>query len=505
MRALLIAVLFLSTLSFAAAQGSPQPAPEPSSNGAFVRAHRGVSTSSPEAQAAFDDGLTLLYAFNPEEARQSFERALAADPHLGIADWGVAMSHGVNINTPYDAAEQRAAHAAIVQAQAHLDGSSAQERALIAAAAERFAHSEKNDADASARSYHDAMEKAALAFPQDDDIVTLAAEAAMDTDPWGYWSDNGKPQPSTLDIVHKLQAVLARNPTHIGANHFLIHVMEAAPNPDVALESARRLAGDIFEPAAEHLAHMPAHTFMRVGQYDAAGKANVRALDDFRTYLAHPHAAGHQSYYGHDCLFAVDAFMMAGEQKNAALAASRCEDAAARYAGYVAVRFRRWDDLAPFADQTPFLSGMLAANTGHEAQTQRAVQRLEASKSDTATIAAQVVRAQLFARRQKPVEEIEALQRAVALQDRLGYAEPPAWFFPIRESLGGALYRAGRYADAEQTFRADVKRNPKNPRSLFGLAKTLERQGRTAEAADVRARFAQAWQHADVSLDMATL
>jgi tetratricopeptide (TPR) repeat protein len=327
----------------------------------------------------------------------------------------------------------------------------------------------------------------------------------MDANPWGYWSDDGKPQPHTLEVVHELEAVLKRDPGHIGANHLLIHAVENSPHPEEGLQAARRLAADAFEPGAEHLTHMPAHTFMRVGDYEEAAEANVHALDAFRAYFGAAHVSGHETYYGHDCLFAVDAFMMAGEHGNAERAAGRCQDAAGRYAGYVAVRFHRWSDLAGYAGETPFLRGMAAATSERSADALSAAQQLDATKQDTATIGAAVIRAKVYAQHGERDREIASLEKAVQQQDQLGYSEPPAWFYPVRESLGAALYRASRYAKAEATFRADLVKNPKNPRSLFGLAMTLLREGHSAEASAVRQSFLAAWRHADVDLDMALL
>ena len=504
MRALLVVATFLGLLAPAGGQPSPGATTTAASHPTYVRAHRAVSTANPAAQAAFDDGLTLLYAFNPEEARRSFERAAAADPVLAMAYWGIATSHGVNINTSYDADGQRLGLDAIGKAAEREAGATPAERALIEAARKRFSFTGKNDADGSARAYAAAMDAAAASFPDDDDVVSLAAEAAMDARPWGYWTDDGKPQPGTTEIVRKLETVLARDPTHIGANHFLIHALEESPHPEGALDAARRLAADAFEPAAEHLAHMPAHTFMRVGDYDAAAESNVRALDDYREYLDGPHA-GHESYYGHDCLFGVDALMMAGEHAKAASIAARCKTAADRYIGLVDVRFRAWSALAPYASASTFLRGMSAAVAGHAAAATSAAQALDLERQETSPIAAGVVRAAFHRARGETALEIAALESAVHAQDHLGYAEPPRWFFPVRESLGAAYYRAGRLADAEACFRADLVHNPLNPRSLFGLAATLRAEGKNAEAADVGRSFEVAWAHADVQLTMEDL
>jgi len=118
---------------------------------------------------------------------------------------------------------------------------------------------------------------------------------------------------------------------------------------------------------------------------------------------------------------------------------------------------------------------------------------LRTSDGDAAGIQVDLVEARIAQATGDHEGEIASLQRAVALEDRSGYSEPPAFWYPVRETLGGAYFRAGRYAEAERTFRADLVRDPKNPRSLFGLAQSLVHEGRPDEARDVRARFIAAW------------
>jgi len=493
-------LFFLSLLATASAQ-SPQPEATP----AYARVHRAVSSGVAEAAATFEDGLTLLYAFNPEEARAAFERAARADRTFGLAWWGVAMSYGPNINTSYDTAGQSAGLAAIRKAQALEAGATPVERALIDAAAKRFAFQRPGDADRSARAYRDAMNVAAGAFPLDDDVQTLAAEAEMDVHPWSYFNADGTPTAGTPALIARLQAVLAREPQHIGANHFLIHAFEESQHPEEALAAARRLAAMSFEPAAEHLIHMPAHTFMRVGAYHDAGEANARAIDAYRTYLASG-PAGHAEYYGHDCIFGVDAFMMSGEYGRARSLAGLCRQSADGEVALVDWRFRQWDALRADATANPFLAGLLAVQTRRLTDAQNQLKIVRKGSDTTSTIEANVLDGAIAgARGGDGSQQIADLRRAVAAQDTFGYSEPPAFFFPVREALGGALLRAGRASEAEAVFRADLETDRENPRSLFGLAQALAAQGRTDEARQANARFERAWAHADTALDVKDL
>ncbi len=497
MRSLLATFAFLFMFGFhvSDAQNSTPNA------GSYTHARREVSTRNVEAQAAFDNGLTLLYAFNPESARVAFEHAAAADPTLAIAWWGVAMSYGVNINTDYDAAKQRLGRAAVGRARALEEHASPTERALIAAATERFTYVGNNDGDRSARAYRDAMNEAANAFPQDDDLAALAAEAEMDVHPWSYFIADGAPAEGTAGVIARLKTVLGRSPQHLQANHLLIHVYEESRQPEQALPAALRLTAMNFEPAAEHLAHMPAHTLMRVGAYHDAGEANARAVALYRTFLA-SNPPGHADYFAHDCAFGTDAFMMSGEFAAAQRIAAVCDGSGYRFAARIDLRFARYTELASLDEQDDFIAGMLAVHAQRYEAASKHLQQLRALTGSVPSIEADVLAARLSARQGNASGEIAALQRAVATQDASGYSEPPAFWYPVRETLGSAFYRAARYPEAEATFRQDLSRDAEDPRALYGLAETLDREGRSSEATPVRARFETAWAKADAPLDL---
>jgi tetratricopeptide (TPR) repeat protein len=498
---LLVAFALLFLLNLTASAQSPAPSPS-----SFVRAHRQVSTDIPAAQDAFDDGLTLLYAYNPGEARRSFRRAADADSKLAMAWWGVAMSYGPNINTDYDPGNAKNGHDAILRAQALATHASAVERALIDAAAKRFALFGDGDGDASGHAYRDAMVAVAERFPLDDDVQTLTAEAGMDVRPWAYYNDDGTAAPGTQDIVNRLQLVLARDPGHIGAEHFLIHAVEESPHPELALEAAKRLAADTFEPGAEHLIHMPAHTFERVGMYHEAGEANARAADAFAAYRSSEAKSEHAGYLGHDCLFGVDAFMTAGEYARASTLAQACakQGAGKGLARIVDWRFGDWTTLTKDNDGG-FVSSMVAVHDRDFATALKNSKALAAQDSTTAKIASDFVAAAVARARGEQNRELTLLAHAVSLQDNAGYQEPPAFYFSAREALGAAQLRASRPREAAQTFRTDLEKNADNPRSLFGLATALGRLGDAEGASDALKRFDVAWSHADTPLTIENL
>ena len=488
----------------------------------FARAHHPVSTSNSLAQGYFDQGLTLLFAFNRAASRLAFQQAAKADPSLAMAWWGVAMSYGRNINVPIDAAGEKSAVAAIAKArslaQAH---STAEERALIEAASVRYSTKPKQDLGALDQAYCRSMRTVMRAYPDDNDVAALFAESAMDLRPWALYTVAGAPVEGTAEIVSTLEGALAREPMHIGANHFYIHATEASLRPGRALMSAMRLSKMNFEPAAAHLVHMPAHTLMRVGDYAGAVAANTHATMHDRMYLKHENDVEGGFYFGHDLFFLASAGTMNGDYAVASQAAADLltQDVLEPHL-FVDLRFGKWADLLSVAQPKPseyeplrtpvwhFARGMALASTGRsgEAQTELAAVRKAYATLNVPGVpgffngshqilgvAQNLLGAKLAWSAGDQSGAIAMLRDAVAAQDTFYYIEPADWLGPARETLGAALLSSGEPAAAERVFRDDLMRNPLNPRSLFGLAQALHAQGRDDDAKYVQASLDRVW------------
>ncbi len=494
----------------------------PAQADSFARAHHPVSTASSQAQAYFDQGLTLLYAYNRAASRVAFQNAAKADPGLAMASWGVAMSYGPNINVPIDAAGEKAAVAALATAHSLAAiRATSEERALIDAATARYSTTPKADLAALDRAYCAAMRTVMHVYPDDDDVAALFADSAMDLHPWALYTVAGDPVPGTAEIVATLEGAMARTPLHIGANHFYIHATEASRKPGRALVSAMRLRAMNFEPAAAHLVHMPAHTLMRVGDYAGAVAVNSSATMHDRMYLLHENDVEGGYYFGHDLFFLESAGTMNGDY----LAASR---AAQDLVGqdslepklFVALRFGRWADLLALQRPKPspaeplrlpvwhFARGMALASTNrpNEARTElAAVQSAYAllklpgvngfynGSHEILGVSKDLLGARLAWNAGDRSAAVALLREAVATQDQFYYIEPPDWYGPARETLGAALLSTGNATAAERVFRDDLERNPLNPRSLFGLSQALLAQGRVDDAKYVRASFERVW------------
>ena len=501
--------------------------------------HRPVTTPSGRAQAYFDQGLRLVYGFNHGEAQLAFREAVRADPGCAMCYWGIALTSGSNYNSPTDAERERLAYQAIQAARALASRASAPERALIDALAAR--HSARADADRATldRAYADAMREAARRFPDDPDASTLFADALMNVRPWDLWTADGRPHPGTPEILAALEHVLAASPDHPGANHLYIHAVEASQQPERGVTAADRLGG--LMPGAGHIVHMPSHIYLRVGRYADAVDANVRAVAADRAYFARrePSAIYRMGYYPHNIDFIWYAAGMEGRSAETIRAARQLAaevhiealrempDMENAHAAplFALVRFGRWAEAlgqpAPPAE-TKYLTGawrytrgLAFAATGRPEEARHELAALRAvvagmpvesrpapffTSRDLLVLAADVLAGEIAARAAQTDVAVRHLSQAVTAQDRHWFTEPPPWYFPVRHSLGAVLLDAGRAADAEAVYREDLRRNPENGWSLFGLAASLRAQGKTAEAEDVDRRFQRAWSRADVTL-----
>jgi tetratricopeptide (TPR) repeat protein len=507
--------------------------------------HHPVSTGNPEAQKFFDQGMRLIYAFNHEEAAGSFQRAAELDPKLAMAYWGIAEAVGPNYNDPADPGRFKQAHEAIAKASELAGNASPAEKAYIAAMALRFPADPAADHRLAAERYRNAMSDVVKQFPDDLDAATLFAEAGMDLHPWGLWHPDGTPEGGTEDIIAALESVIKRDPNHMGAIHYYIHAVEASPNPERALAAANRLAA--LAPAAGHLVHMPGHIYIRTGDFEAAVKTNHLAAAADRDYMKANGAAGMYGamYYSHNLHFIAACSSMNGNYADARKAA---EMLAAHVGPHVKdlpplegfmtvpiaveVRFQKWDQILAMpqpetAMQTTtvfwhFARGMALAAKGKvaEAEVEQHIVSEAADKTppgqifampvnnkakDVLTIAANVLGAKIALAKHDSANALSMLRRAVAVQDTLKYDEPPDWFYPVRESLGAVLLLDGNAVEAEKVFREDLERNPRNPRSLFGLSEALRAQDRAYDAQFVDKQFQSNWKSAEIKLKIADL
>lgn len=495
--------------------------------------HLSITTRSPRAQAYFDQGLRLLFSFNHAEAARAFRAAQQADPQCAMCHWGEALVLGPNINAPMFPEAMAPAFAAAERAAAAANTASPVEQALVRAVNQRYAAQAPADRAPLDQAYAAAMGEAARSFPNDDTVQVLFAESLMDLSPWDYWEAGGaSPKGRTQELVDALERVLERNPSHPGAIHYYIHAMEASTHPEKALPYARQLARQI--PGAGHIVHMPSHIYYRVGLYKDALQSNIDAIaiDEkyFRGAASDPVYKG--AYYPHNIHFAMVSALMGGDGKATLQATQRLEQSISpellraippmqpvRAAPYFAhVQFSSPETLlalpAP-GEEFVLLRAMWHyaravgfARKGMWDDSQREVDSIAAieQKADFKPLAdwgvpgANIVRTARLVAAGKLAEAkgelpsaITLFTQAVAAQDALPYTEPPYWYYPVRQSLGAALLKAGKLDEAEAAFRASFAKTPSNGWALRGLVEVYEKRGDKAAATATRKRFAATW------------
>jgi tetratricopeptide (TPR) repeat protein len=502
--------------------------------------HRKVTTKSKLAQRYFDQGLTLAYAFNHREAGRSFREAARLDSGCSMCWWGAALVLGPNYNSPMSPEDVRDAWEFTRKAEEAAARASAPERALVGALSKRYTAEPLADRRPLDEAYAEAMREVARRFPDDLDAAALFAESLMNLHPWDLYAHDGSAKPWTPEIVGALERILARSPDHIGAIHFYIHATEASNEPQRAEKHADRLGRLV--PGAGHLVHMPSHTYIRIGRYRDAMRVNEQATKADESYVSQCRSQGLYplAYVPHNWHFLWASASLAGNSAAAIRAAletdSKVHHEMMAEMGslqhysliplFAYVRFGRWGEIlkAPRpADDLPYrvgvwhyVRGLAYARTGRveEAATElsglkqaRLRPDLESvtiwdinSADKVLAIAEEALGGEINAARGRYDRAARLLRRAVRLEDALQYQEPSDWHFPARHSLGAVLLEAGRPAEAEEVYREDLRRNPENGWSLFGLAKSLEAQGKKQEAAETQARFRRAWAHADVTL-----
>ena len=511
----------------ATAEGTPPLYPD------LGKLHMPVSTNNAKAQAYFDQGLRLTFGFNHAEAARAFRAARRLDPDCAMCWWGEALVLGPNINAPMFPAAVAPAAAAAARASSLAARATPAEQALIRAVTRRYASDPPADRAPLDLAYADAMAVAARAFPADDTIQTLFAEALMDLSPWDYWEAGGaRPKGRGAEMVAALESVLRRNPDHPGAIHYYIHAMEASTQAEKALPYARKLAAQI--PGAGHIVHMPSHIYYRVGLYREALDSNLAAIaiDEkyFRGAASDPVYKG--AYYPHNIHFVMVSALMGGDGKTALGAAAKLDQSlppellkdfaamqpvkAAPYFSHV--QFSRpetllalpdpGDDFALVKAMWHYARAVGHAREGDIAAGRREVAAIEAIErggalqpivdaSVPAMQIAQTARAvangRLAEARGDLPAAIVAYRQAVEVQDGLPYTEPPYWYYPVRQSLGAALIRAGRLDEAEQVLRASLARTPSNGWALSGLIEIHRQRGDQPALDAARKRFATTW------------
>ena len=509
--------------------------------------HMPISTDNEMVQRWFDQGLMLTYGFNHEAAERSFLKALEIEPECAMCWWGAALVLGPNINAPMDPDSNAAALERAAAANRLAANASEREQAYIQALTERYRDPAPEDRSALDQAFADAMGGLVEAYPEDLDALTLYAESLMTMQAWDYWhADGTTPKGNTARILSSLDTVMESDPEHPGALHLYIHAVESSDGETLRRgEWAADQLRDLI-PGSGHLVHMPSHIYARVGRWRDAAAVNRDAIraDDLYLAICRPQPGVYPlGYVPHNHHFLWFVSSMIGDRANALAAAESTSERTSdpdlmRAPGFEAmqnfaftpvfakVRFGLWDDIAatPKPDQDlPYMialwhyaQGLAAVRQDRLDDAREHDRSLKTLAADPAFeemlwfgryplslgvgVAERMLAAELALAEGQTDQAITILRQAASQEDHIPYDEPPGWHQPVRQVLGAVLLEAGQPEQAESVYREELRRNPENGWSLFGLGQALKAQERADEAAMVQARFEQAWGDADVTL-----
>lgn len=492
-----------------------------------------VSTDKDQARRYFSQGLLLTYGFNHAGAVRSFREAQQLDRDCAMCWWGEAVALGPNINAPMDERDREAALDAMDRAMALRSTSTPMERALIEAVAKRYSRGPGSDRAALDANYADAMLDVARRFPGDDDVAVLAAEAVMGTSPWNYWEADKKTSVGRSgEAVRLVETVLSRNPAHVQANHLYIHLVEAS-DPQRAEAAADRLASP-SAPSAAHLVHMPGHIYQLRGRHADSIRVNIAAARADEEYIrsAGDNGLVRYGYYPHNIHFIVTSAQMAGDMRTAIREAQRLRTVldpktSAQIAWIQSIDAAPYFAMAQFADPKAILAmpapdPSLAYPTAmrhfarsiayaglrdrkafdRELAAMARIRTSDAMKAmieqgvpagDMVSLAELVARGRFASAQGRTDDAIGFYRQAIEIEARIPYQEPPYWYYPVKQSLGAALFRARRYGEASDAFRAALAQTPNNGWALYGLGRSEAAQGNRLEAAAADKALSKAW------------
>ena len=515
---------------------------------------REISTNVNDAQEFFDQGLRFAWGFYFPESIASYQEAARLDPSHPMPYWGMAHAMGPNPNSRYARMPddpKGEGLKAIERALEKIDQATPLEKEIIEAMYVFYDRDSINDADLRDQAYLRKMRDLNKKYPNDPDIAALYAGSYMSIRRWDYWDKSGNPKGETLEVAEALEHIIDMGISHPGVFHLHIHLIEASSQPERALISANSLEKTV--PIVGHVVHMPAHIYIRVGDYQKAIDNNIRSQrvdkdleelwDDMPLPNLGTYPLSHKLHAGH----ALDFIRYAATvQGNFEMANSAAWDMANRIKGdaifvmggqkrvsapwLVYKIFGKWEEilsLEPEHKGTPYLDGIWSYVLGsaHIAKGNYELAKTELNKlkkivnspdvdryrvgatpaSSVLKVAMMGLEGELFLSKGDFVNAVKSFEKGVDIEDENNYTEPPDWVQPLRHYLGAALLKSGKFKEAEAVYKRDLKWNQNNGWSLLGLHQSLELQGKVEESKNIYNKFKEAWKAADVEINASHL
>jgi tetratricopeptide (TPR) repeat protein len=484
-------VTALACLLLGAAPAAPaQTAPPQPPAGQDARAHWAVQGADDATQRLIDRGVMMLYAFDAGEARVAFGEALARNPNLALAYWGEGEADTIDINGPQTSEGDKRGEAAAAEGRKHLAGASETERMLVDAISKRYGRGTKKERFVR---YADELSAWTKTHRDDPNVLTVAAFAIWNAED-ALFDGHDAVTPKANEMIADLDAALALEPTNLGAHHLRIHLMEELHRSRDAVPDADALASYGYPPGTSHLPHMSGHIWSRIGEYAKLVDDNERAVANDQAWFAQGDGPGQQymrHYHDHDVDFVLYGLTTLG-RADQARAFAQHEDTTMQ----IKAALRLHDDAHVLqltkTDGTgsAALARLIAAARQGDAETARAALNKLGDRSGGRAGLADAMMALVV---RDSAGRVAGYARAYDATKNAALGDPKnSWQSPIGEGYGAALLAAGKAADAETVFIAELKRYPNDPHLEWGLAEALKAQAK--DDAAPRAAYRAHWE-----------
>ena len=508
----------------------------------------------PAAQKFFDQGLRFAWGFYFPESIASYQEASRLDPDHPMPYWGMAHAMGPNPNSRYARMPDDPLGEglkAIEEALKRIDKASNLEKRIIKALHVFYDKESIADPTLRDRAYLKEMRQLNKEYPNDPDIAALYAGSYMSIRRWDYWDSDGNPKGETIEVAEALERIIYSGQSHPGVFHLHIHLIEASLEPERALISADSLEETV--PIVGHVVHMPAHIYVRVGDYQKAIENNIRSqqvdlklaelwgdmpLPNIGTYpLSHKLHAGHALDFVRYAATVQGNFELANEA--AWRMANRIKGDAVMVMGgqkrvsapwLVLKIFGKWNEilkLQPDHTGTPYLDGIWSYVLGsaHLAKGNLSQAQIELSKlkkianspnadqyrvgatpaSSVLKVAAYGLEGETHMAKGEYSKAVASFKKGVEIEDLNNYTEPPDWAQPMRHYLGAALLKSNKPEEAEIVYRRDLRWNQNNGWSLYGLYQSLKMQGKASESEEIYKKWTESWKLSDIDIQASHL
>ena len=488
-----------------------------------------IDTAVPEAQAWFNHGVRLRWAFEHKESVRAFRKARLLDPGCGMCAWGEAWALGPNLNGGgNDDDSQAGALRAAREARRLARRASPMQRQMIDALVQRYS-GVRGTRD---RRFAQAMDRIARHNTSEITVAAITADAWMlKAEEW--WDKDGKAKdPGITRAMGLLEQALAAAPDDPGVIHLYIHLTEWSDDPHRAIPYGERLAA--LAPGASHLVHMPSHTFYRVGRYRDAMMSNVNAvaLDLRYDSLARPPGGvPGMPLHGHNIHFGMGGALMAGgAEEGLKLAGWFLEtypdipadnlwrQMVANNAYAIFGRFGTPEQVAALGEPAAshpmlrvswhYARGEAAARAGNAAAVRAEAEAIKTLRTDPFFASGPMAAERRdFTELSQSVLEgrtamidgdtdaaVAAFTRAAAIQGQGEEGgDPPIVWYPTRRSLAAALLMKGDATGARAKVLELIEDWPNDPYSYFVLAEAEAALGNATAAAEARRRSRIEW------------